>query len=738
MKITLSLYVLIVLSCSVVQAQVIDLSPGETRNLVIKKGERQVLPVLMEAGQYVHISVDLSSWLLLFQFQDPTGQDLEENWVRWRGGEGEIILQPKQSGLYQLYVSRYEIECEPSESSCYEEPEEASYRIFFKEFLSPAEYQKRLDRARDRHQETIQWLRDHAIPLQGVEAESGFDDLQPLKEIIGDAHLVSLGEATHGTREFFKLKHRMLEFLVSEMGFTVFAIEATMPETFDVNEYVLNGKGDPEKALAGLYMWTWNTEEVLEMIRWMRRYNADPDHTRKVKFYGFDMQSGSRALKVLTSFLDQADPRVSEEFRDLAVMARIANPYTERDLAESPSQEVEEALEALDSIINRMDLEREEYVSRTGENEWAIARLHANILTQNVRRWTMSNARSVRDSSMAANVKWIVNHEGPDAKVVLWAHNIHVATSAPRFVPMGQHLREEYGKDMIVFGFSFNEGSFQAYELPFGAGKSLRPFHVSPLPEESLDATLGATGLSIAAIDLRLLPDSGSVAQWFSKPHQSRQIGSGTTGSGFAPEVQVTELYDAMFFVEQTTASRPNAGGKGSRERTLVVPENLGFESSDSGTIPAEWNVRKYWLANFDFTAVTDTRDSYQGEKSLKISRSPGRHYGEAFGSVSQRLDATPYRGKLIRFKGAVRTDVEGPGNQAYLWFRTTRQGTGSQDDMFSDTMSDRPITVSEWQFFVIEGTVPEEAMWIRYGMALTGEGSAWFDALSLEVINPD
>src|SRR5947209_4696559 len=122
-------------------------------------------------------------------------------------------------------------------------------------------------------QTVVEWIRAHAVPLKTVEAGHGFSDMEPLKSIVGDARIVSLGEATHGTREFFQLKHRMLEFLASEMGFTVFSIEATMPEGFDVNEYVLTGKGDPAKALAALGFWTWDTEEVLDMIRWMRTYN---------------------------------------------------------------------------------------------------------------------------------------------------------------------------------------------------------------------------------------------------------------------------------------------------------------------------------------------------------------------------------------------------------------------------------------------------------------------------------
>src|SRR5689334_4195442 len=89
------------------------------------------------------------------------------------------------------------------------------------------------------------WIRANAIRLQTPEAGHGFADMQPLKKIIGDARIVSLGEATHGSREFFQLKHRMMEFLASEMGFNIFSIEANMPEAYKLNDFVLTGNGDP-------------------------------------------------------------------------------------------------------------------------------------------------------------------------------------------------------------------------------------------------------------------------------------------------------------------------------------------------------------------------------------------------------------------------------------------------------------------------------------------------------------
>src|SRR4029077_5024934 len=111
--------------------------------------------------------------------------------------------------------------------------------------------------ARD-DQPVVEWIRANAIPLKSVEAGQGFADLQPLKKLIGDARIVSLGEATHGSREIFQLKHRMVEFLATEMGFTIFAIEANMPEAYRVNDYVVNGTGDPAQLLRGMYFWTWD------------------------------------------------------------------------------------------------------------------------------------------------------------------------------------------------------------------------------------------------------------------------------------------------------------------------------------------------------------------------------------------------------------------------------------------------------------------------------------------------
>src|SRR5687768_990521 len=128
--------------------------------------------------------------------------------------------------------------------------------------------------AQEADEAAVAWIKEHAVRLKSVQAGAGFEDLQPLKKIIGDARIVSLGESTHGSREIFQMKHRLVEFLASEMGFTIFSIEANMPESYRINGYVLGGEGDPDKLIAGMYFWTWNTREVKSMVEWMRTFNA--------------------------------------------------------------------------------------------------------------------------------------------------------------------------------------------------------------------------------------------------------------------------------------------------------------------------------------------------------------------------------------------------------------------------------------------------------------------------------
>jgi erythromycin esterase-like protein len=161
----------------------------------------------------------------------------------------------------------------------------------------------------------LDWVKKTAIPLAGDDPGLPLDDLAGLRDLIGDAHVVALGEDTHGTREFFRTKHRILEYLATELGFSVFAIEANMPESYAMNDYVLNGVGDPKEFLKGMYFWTWNTQEVLDMVEWMRAFNLSGKGP--IQFTGFDMQTPDVAEKIVQSFVANADPDYADQLSNV-------------------------------------------------------------------------------------------------------------------------------------------------------------------------------------------------------------------------------------------------------------------------------------------------------------------------------------------------------------------------------------------------------------------------------------
>jgi erythromycin esterase-like protein len=226
----------------------------------------------------------------------------------------------------------------------------------------------------------VQWIKSTAIPLKTAEAGNGFDDMRPIKSLVGGARIVSLGESTHGTREIFQMKHRMLEYLVRECGFTLFGIEASLPDCIAINDYVLNGKTDPERAVAGQGFWTWSTEEVLALVKWMRAYNEDPANSGKpkLKFFGFDMQQEASAVNAAMVYLARVDPEAASKFRP-----RVQGVFERRPMAgQMPPDEVKQLREAMEEVGKRFDANASAYTATTSPDEFAIARRCVTVCLQ--------------------------------------------------------------------------------------------------------------------------------------------------------------------------------------------------------------------------------------------------------------------------------------------------------------------------------------------------------------------
>lgn len=253
--------------------------------------------------------------------------------------------------------------------------------------------------------DVAKWLAESAHPLAGLKPGPTYADLLPLKPVFQDKRIVGLGEATHGASEFSTMKHRLVQFLVTELGFTVLAVEASLAASRALNRYVLHGLGDPRSLLRELGFWTWNTLEALELVEWLRAHNAGVSPQRRVQFAGFDVQGGQGAAQDLLSFLSLVAPEYSRELEPLlrCAMSDLTPGYT---AGPADLQHKQQVLAALWAIVGYLDLHRSRFAETTAveavDEALTLARNLARCYDTYARPWV--NRTEKRDAYMADTI----------------------------------------------------------------------------------------------------------------------------------------------------------------------------------------------------------------------------------------------------------------------------------------------------------------------------------------------
>lgn len=592
------------------------------------------------------------------------------------------------------------------------------------------ELKERLHDDRQTPGDVVDWIKQNAMPLKSTLAGQGFEDLRPLGAALGDARVIALGEATHGSAEFFQMKHRMLEYLVAEKGVTLFGIEASWPDSLAANHYVLGGPGDPYKVVAKMRFWTWDTEEVVAMVKWMRAWNADKAH-RKVQFIGFDMQSPVPAVRALLAYIEKTDPKLVAPARaDLQVFANeLAMPD---QLSPAEHDAVVARVAALLAVF---DEHKTQWVKKTSAAAWAEARHMAEIVQQADQSF---RSGAVRDRAMAANVLWMLEQAGPSSKAMLWAHNGHVGIYDDRET-MGTVLRKRLGKDYAVVGLGFGQGGLQAMPLPFGSG-GLREFTTPPPPPGSLDGTFAATGLPLFALELRELPREGPAAEYFAHPHAMKGIGSHYSEAMLPLQSQAPRLpgeYDFLIFVARTTAARASPGSREARPPPtppLSVPENLDLSQGAVGASPPGWALapmgfRAGWRATLADGQGCGGKDA--PGRCAVLAYDPAAAFLDSYGQLRERLEATPFRGKTLRLRASMRSELTTANDVAQLALACTRDREGTVSAKAS------PKGRKNWE--VVEATllVPPDAKTCDVSLAAEGEGRVLFGPVQLSAEDP-
>ena len=406
-------------------------------------------------------------------------------------------------------------------------------------------------------------LKSAALPL------STSADLDPLMERIGDSRFVLLGEATHGTSEFYTWRAELTKRLIVEKGFTIIGVEGDWPDCFRVNRYAKGRFGAGESAEEVLRTfnrwptWMWANREVCQFVDWLHDHNAKRGESQKAGLYGLDVYSLWDSMREVVAYLSRVDPAAVQ----LAKRAyNCFEPYAEdeqeyaRATALVPTSCEDEAVAVLATLRAKAVSYRED-----GKEGFFDAEQNA-LVARNAERYYRAMVRggseswNVRDHHMVETLNRLVAHHGPTFKAVLWEHNTHIGDA--RFTDMARHgmvnvgqlVRQQHASDgVVIVGFGTHRGTVIAGEE---WGAPMQRMRVPAARPKSFEAEMEASG----AGDSLLLFENGAI------PGLDEPIGHRAIGVVYDPDHErwgnyvpsiMNGRYDAFIYIEETRALDP-------------------------------------------------------------------------------------------------------------------------------------------------------------------------------------
>lgn len=364
--------------------------------------------------------------------------------------------------------------------------------------------------------------------LAQLDLDGSLDDLAPLRDLVGGARVVALGESSHHVREFYQLRHRMIRFLVEECGFTAVVLEAPFTEGGVLDDWVRGGAGTVDRVASdGIAMSLGDVPELHQTLGWLRAYNAGRSGT-PVRCLGADLPgslgSPLTALLEIEPYLDQNDPGSRELLdRAIAVARKVHTPsvpigelITYPQLPESERDALSAALGALTARMGRLAgrqraagrADQHAVATRHLRGAWLVDQLHRSVLTEGI-----EEASTFRDLYLAEIVLALLD-AAPDTRVVLVAHNWHIrrspdATAGADLLPAGFQLSTVLGRDYLALGLTARSGRTGVVDGEALAGSGGFLFREAPLPppeEGSIEAAFPDDRWA-TLVDLRGVPE---------------------------------------------------------------------------------------------------------------------------------------------------------------------------------------------------------------------------------------
>jgi len=406
-----------------------------------------------------------------------------------------------------------------------------------------------------------QTIADDCEPFDAIESAQ----LDPLLARIGDARIVLLGEASHGTSEFYRMRERISRELITKRGFRFVAIEGDWPDAARVDHYVRHLEYPPSEwtAFARFPVWMWRNNEVGAFIDWLRHHNAALKGASRVAFHGLDLYSLYDSIRAVLKYLDQVDPHSAQVARERygCLTPWQSDPATYGHAALTGAYPTCEAdvVRVLTDLLHK----RRDYAERDGER-FMDAVQNARLITNAERYYRIMYYGSraswnLRDSHMFETLKTLLAFYGPRSKAIVWAHNSHIGNAAATEMfsrgeyNLGHLCRKEFGDLAYAIGFGTNSGTVAAASNWDGP---MEIKTVLPAIPDSYEHVCHETGKPSFLLNLRRSNEMG-----LRKPRFERAI-----GVIYRPETELAshyfqavlpEQFDEYVWFDETSAITP-------------------------------------------------------------------------------------------------------------------------------------------------------------------------------------
>lgn len=403
-------------------------------------------------------------------------------------------------------------------------------------------------------QDLLKELNSIISPILG--SSPNLDELElGVLDYLKHAKIVGLGEATHGSKEFFEMKHRIFKYLVDHHGFKAFAFESDFAECIYFDRYITTGEGDLDELMKNkMIFWTWDTGEVRALLEWMRNYNKGKERGRMVRYFGIDCQFFKYKADLLVEYLEKVSPEFLKECESILDKTRDLDEWwNQQNISDTELKELEEGLQWL---YEQFEKKEKQFVPLSGEMEYKIAKQLVRVMIQ-VKTDKFQTTLSSRDQFMAENARWVLDLLGGNKKIALWAHNAHVANEKGW---MGKYLKEELGELYQVVGFSFSRGSFVAKKITGTIlSNSLFVLNINSPLKTSVNYLFHYADYDNFILKLDTITPGSKLSNWLSEARQILSIGAGynptDSPNGYYSTPVLKTAYDVIIHFDEVQAA---------------------------------------------------------------------------------------------------------------------------------------------------------------------------------------